>query len=423
MRYILATAGLPSYGNHGGAQTCMGIVKGLVNSGHNVSVLSLFDISLTNPYLEHRRDNEQALENLGVDIIYVEYNESEFINITRNKISLLKNALIPNMGDMYPWSKYYKKVDDAIKNIDVDAILCYHFEPLSVFFKNKKTPILAIVGDPSHMPVEAGTKSLELPFSLKKLKYIVFTYLVKKCYVPHMKNMMSSVTACGAFAGHYATWFKENGVNNAKYYQTPMVDPMEGKDWQNERKLNKERNEMPRILLIGDITGTATRIGLKLFGKDTLPYIVEKLGTDGFEVHIIGRGDLDEQLSPYLNKPYVKLRGRVEPAEEEFLRADLLCVPTPVDLGIRVRILTALSYGCPVVAHEANAEGIPELKHGENCLVAKTGKELAINIVNVLIDKKVSDNLEQGGRRLYDSTFRDSVAVNKITSDLISISG
>jgi glycosyltransferase involved in cell wall biosynthesis len=71
------------------------------------------------------------------------------------------------------------------------------------------------------------------------------------------------------------------------------------------------------------------------------------------------------------------------------LKATALLVPTPITIGFRTRILEAFRHGVAVIAHEANAVGMPELKHEHNALVSKKGKDFAgaiLRLTNKPID-------------------------------------
>ena len=114
--------------------------------------------------------------------------------------------------------------------------------------------------------------------------------------------------------------------------------------------------------------------------------------------------------------------GHTENAGEEFLAATALVVPTPIGLGTRVRILTAFSYGCPVVAHGANALGIPELAHGDNVLLGNSADELADGIVRITGDLALRRRLEDGGRATFERSFAPGVAAERLVELLGSIS-
>ena len=113
--------------------------------------------------------------------------------------------------------------------------------------------------------------------------------------------------------------------------------------------------------------------------------------------------------------------GHSDDPSDEFLSADALVVPTPIKLGTRVRILTAFSYGCPVVAHEANALGIPELAARRNVLLGSSADELADAIVRVTGDDVLRRRLEDGGRTTFERWFAPGVAAERLVELLGSI--
>jgi glycosyltransferase involved in cell wall biosynthesis len=110
----------------------------------------------------------------------------------------------------------------------------------------------------------------------------------------------------------------------------------------------------------------------------------------------------------------VTLVGHQDDATDEFLAADVLVVPTPIKLGTRVRIATAFSYGCPVVAHEANRLGMPELVHGENIVLGKTGSGLADGIIGLVRDRDLQRQLEEHGRATFERRFSPAASVGRV---------
>src|SRR5262249_40476629 len=150
------------------------------------------------------------------------------------------------------------------------------------------------------------------------------------------------------------------------YLRTPVPDPFAEGGNIGERALPGP----PRILLLGHLKGIATLEGLDLFATGVLPRLEQRLGAGGFEAPLVGGHETPAALPAARARPSVTFHGHAENAGDEFQAATALVVPTPIGLGTRVRILTAFSYGCPVVAHESNALGIPELADGYNVLLA-----------------------------------------------------
>jgi glycosyltransferase involved in cell wall biosynthesis len=232
-------------------------------------------------------------------------------------------------------------------------------------------------------------------------------------------ELLRGFDSVGVFAAHHAEWAKRNGVP-AWYASSPIVDAA-GPDWR-ERRAAAERGPVPRMLLIGHLRGISTISGLQVLVENVLPELTTALGPEGFEVHVVGDYEPPESLRAALEHPAVRLRGHVEPPDDEFLRADVQLVPTPIRTGPRVRILTGFAFGCCVVAHSANRLGIPALAHGENVLLGESDR-LAGLTLEALRDPALRERLGAAGRRLYESRFTPEKAGGQIVAELERLAG
>src|SRR4030065_2176213 len=77
MRSVILMSGLPSRGNHGGAITCWGVTERLRQEGHDVTVVSMYDAGVENPYLEFRDSNLAQLRDLGIRVETIPYADGE----------------------------------------------------------------------------------------------------------------------------------------------------------------------------------------------------------------------------------------------------------------------------------------------------------------------------------------------------------
>ena len=95
---------------------------------------------------------------------------------------------------------------------------------------------------------------------------------------------------------------------------------------------------------------------------------------------------------------------------------------TPVPTGPRIRILTGMSFGCCVVAHEANRLGIPALVHDENVLLGES-EHLADLTIAALRNPALRGRLGEAGRRLYESRFTPERAGARLVEELERLAG
>jgi glycosyltransferase involved in cell wall biosynthesis len=419
--------GLPGEGYHGGALTCWAIVRALIRAGHEVSVISLFDTTDANPYVKYRERQEAALRREGAEVLVLEY-EMASLTASRDRSCIAKlkrwagRICNTSKGTEYlmPWHQLSGRVRNVLDGRTFDAFLCYHFDALAAASPLRLFPLMAAVGDLWHMPGYFRWRDLSpslAKYGAAGVKVLLETVMARRAMV----SLLSQTQACGAFAGHYADWLKAHGVPHAVYLRTPVPD-VTGMKWENLRKQKRgERaSRKHRVLVMGDLGTTSTSFGLRSIMHAILPRLVADFG-EGFELRLVGGGTPPPDIAAALQRPYVHFAGRVLPADPEFLSADVMLVPTNIPLGIRVRIITAWSFGCPVVAHRANASGIPEMKHGENCLLADTDTDLAEAVSTSLGDEGLNARLSYGGRATFEKCFSEAVAGQAIVDELVRV--
>src|SRR2546426_12714475 len=131
----LVMAGLPALGNHGGALTCWGIVRGLLDVCDQVTVVSLFDWSASNPYLSHAESNRRALSCLGVNLETVEFGAELFAHSATGRrrwaaskaLQMLSAPAATNMATLYPFARLRPAVTTTLERLAPDVVFCYHF--------------------------------------------------------------------------------------------------------------------------------------------------------------------------------------------------------------------------------------------------------------------------------------------------------
>jgi len=428
MNLCLITNGLPGPAYHGGAVTCWAIVKAMLAREHRVTVLSLFDTSEFNPYLESKDIQTKALYDIGAHVEFVKYNYKELINknnstnIVSKAVRRLYRLLNPEIGRFFPWAKLSSQVHDKLEKIRPDAIFVYHFDALSAVYDSNIAPIMAGVGDLWHLPAYFIWKIKKPSFR----KYFIDGAYQLGYSIISKKLMLQMLVNCkkrGAFAAHYAEWLKkQKGFEDTLYLRTPAHDSV-GNRWRElkDEYISERENKNPKILMIGDTTGTAARWGLRLLINDVLPVLEKELGKNGFEIHLVGGGKIDKEFKILYELPYIKVRGRIVPPDKEFLSSDILFVPTPISLGIRVRIITGFSYGSCIVTHKANTAGIPEIEHNKNALVSDSGPGLAKEIIRALKNTKLRQKLNQNARLTFEKFFSEQTAAGLIVEEIEKI--
>lgn len=414
MRIGVVTENYPNPATGGGALTAWTIVQDLARRGHDITLVALLQPA-NETRAEEERGRLQALERSGIRVRPLSIPPA----VAEPPRTLLQRAR-PALDRAFPGIRVGDSVSKVLDEAGVQVLLAYHWLGIGAI-RGCRAPKMATAGDPSELALRARS----IPMDRDRLRARAWLQAARAelgvlARLSLYRELLAPFDSVGLFAAHHAAWLRAHGVPSCKYLRTPTPDET-GPSWE---KLRDEhaRPGPPTILHIGHLRGTSTIAGLRLLAKEILPALTEEFGPDGFRLRIVGGYAPPPDIARMLDQPAVELVGHVEPGDVEFLRADAIIVPTPVRLGIRVRIVTAWSFGTPVVAHVANTAGIPEMRQGENAMLGTTGRELAKALINVLQDPRSRRDIGRQGRATYERWFQPDRAVRAIEQELIRIS-
>lgn len=409
---VLVSGGVPNPTASGGAVTAWTIVSELLALGHEVSICVLNDPELYDPTAidaEERADRARAL---GAAVITVLSESSAYFRTRpRDLRQRLRRAWHPLDEELYPNLVDAPAVARTVAEAGAEAAFVYHFQMLAAS-RSLRVPRFGAVGDPPHLSALFRFRE-QLP-SPRAFRGAAWLQAQARHQPRLLVDLLNECAASGAFAAHHAAWLRRRGADGCRYLHTPVPDP-------GPPVATGGTAERPTILLVGHLKGVVTLEGLHLFANKILPRLERELGTDGFRVRVAGGYDAAPHLARALDRPSVRLLGHVEGAEYEFRAGHVLLVPNSITLGIRVRVVTGLSFGACVVSHRANTLGIPELEHERNALIGDSADELARHVLRALGDENLRRTLGQGARETYERHFAPPVAVGEIAATLEQI--
>lgn len=420
MHFAFVADYLPSPNTSGAGLHLWSMVKCLADRGHRLTYIVVGKphelYLLDGPELEHLW---QSLAELGVRVehkelptvsIRVSGNQPgqsglELVRRMVRQFRGLPQAFVPQFEHydrMYHVADIQARITDMIQALAVDAIFAFNFGAIGALRGIRSVPRVALPGDPVDQLLWTHLKYNRDANWRGRLSLLLQVAMFRRFpqWLLHNLAGFESVTWTAA---HHVEWLRAQGVKQCRYIPTPVPD-MVGPDCEAKRSAIP-KNKKPKLLHVGHLGGTAAMTGLYLFLEDTLPILEQQLGEDGFEVHFIGRQDMGPSIVRLLNRPNVRLRGFIEDLTYEFLSSDIFVVPIPHRVGMRTRLVTGLSYGCCVVAHENCRLGNPELVHEKNVLLANDGKGLAACILRALRDDNLRKRLRRNARRTYEQHF------------------
>ena len=425
MRLAFVTEAVPNPGTSGGDAVSWAIVKQMRDSGHEVRPCCC----LVNRWGRERPEaierHVAALAGLNVQVELLHLPDSNPRDEPRpggrrsrwhRAARLLRDLVHPMLPNLYAPVAASVALAPEIQHIlerdHPQAILAFDTGTVAALQHVRVAPRMAIPGDPPHLAHRyrrrlGGSADGTSPSALAGLLRRALARRVPGLIV----RMLRHYESVGMFGAQHAEWLRTGGID-CLYLCPPVVDTV-GTQWQALRAAASPRKR-PKILILGNLVGTASLAGLGAFAEISLPALESRLGPDGFELHLVGRGTLPPGILRKLARPAVHLRGYVEDAAPEFLSADVFVSATPYPVGVRTRIAEAFSFGCCVVTHPYSALGLPELAHEQNVLLAEEGDEMAEAIVCALRDAGLRRRLGEQARRTYEENFHPRVAAARI---------
>jgi glycosyltransferase involved in cell wall biosynthesis len=407
MRTTVIVGGLPNPTSGGGAVTAYTVISHLIEQGHDLTVCALVDKAVAerpDPATVARIDELGAA---GARVVTVGSQAKVPVGgALRDRVA---RTVHPSLDELFPTTADAPAMAEEVAASSPDAVLVYHWEALAAS-RLVTAPRLAVVGDPPHLSLWYRWRDV-WP-SVHALRTLPRVQALARRHPPAMTRMLNECASSGAFAAHHASWLRERGAANCRYFRTPVPDPGPPTPGAAE-----PQGTIPRILLLGHLQGIVTVDGLRVFAR-MLPLLDRAYGPNGFEARIVGGLEPPADLRQALDHPAVRFLGHTDDAGAEITAADVFLVPNSISLGIRVRIITAFSYGAAIVSHRANVQGIPELRDDVNALIGDDHEGLAAAVLRLTREPETRARLGAAARDTYQSGFTPATAGGALSEEL-----
>lgn len=167
----------------------------------------------------------------------------------------------------------------------------------------------------------------------------------------------------------------------------------------------------PHILHLGTMFYLPNADGVLWFAREVYPRIRARLPQVRFS--IVGPHPPPEVRALANPEAGIVVTGYVLDVEPIIRRSSVLVVPLRAGSGMRVKILTALAQGLPVVTTSLGYEGIAAVP-GRDLLVADTPEAFAEAVLRVLTDEALARALVANGRRLIEQHYDYRLVCRKL---------
>lgn len=165
------------------------------------------------------------------------------------------------------------------------------------------------------------------------------------------------------------------------------------------------------VLFVGNFTGDdANSDGLSWFLNHVWPEVLTE--QPDCILRVVGKG-AESVFHASSNDETIQIVGFVEDLSREYSRARLAISPIRFGTGTRIKILEAMSYGCPIVSTPQGWRGIAATP-GKDLIEANDASEMATAIVTMIRDPAWADQIGRLGRELARTTYDREHVIRKI---------
>ena len=165
--------------------------------------------------------------------------------------------------------------------------------------------------------------------------------------------------------------------------------------------------EPDTLVFVGGLNWYPNRDGMEWFDREILPEIIAL--KPSIKIHLIGRS---EKIN-WVHSDHFVEHGFVDDIRPYLERAAVFIVPLRVGGGTRLKILDAMGMGKAIVSTSIGAEGLG-VENGEELILADLASVFAINVVNLIENRKERRQLSLCARKFVLSTYKWEIIGKKI---------
>ncbi len=309
--------------------------------------------------------NERSLRNLGLSFFY-----GKPLTIFRNYGADIINSIINS--------------EEEFDVIFVDHYLMYQYVP-----DNAKSKVILHQHNAEFLMWERVArfenniiKKIVMKLESKRIKSYEANICSKADYVLASPNDISELINVGVSKNKFVVTYHlgDDGL---------LVSPSLTFDEENVE-----------LVFLGTLSWEANRDGLIWFIQKVLPFIL--INNSNVKLNVIGKAD--KELVENFSSRNVVFHGFVDDLEKVMGKGKVFVSPLRYGSGMKVKVITAMYRGLPIVTTSVGAEGI-ELVDGSNAFISDDAESFAKSVVRLISDKLTWDLFSTNSRKLAKENY------------------
>jgi glycosyltransferase involved in cell wall biosynthesis len=392
LKILVLSARVPFPQNGGYPIVVYNTIKGLVDLGHDVSLVALN----TKRHFETEVPKDPLLQKIN----YRAYNIDINVSVWDVAINLLSKTSF-NI-DKYYDPEFEKLLIREVRNTEYDII---QFEGLMVSLylsavrKNSKAKLV----------YRAHNIENQIWGRLAQQKNDPFKKSYLKMHAKRIKNYeLQQLNKFDAIAV-----FTEQDKNTLLDYGTNIpIDILPVGINLDNYKPDYSKTEVPSLFFLGSLDWLPNREGIEWFLDNFYKDLTE--GELNVKFYVAGN-DIPERFDDYEVMGKIFIPGEVDDALEFVNSKSIMIVPLLSSGGMRVKIVEGMAMEKCIITTSLGAEGI-KYENGVNILIANSRDEFYDAIQRCITDEEFCRNIGLNARKLVEKRHDIHAATNKLVA-------
>ena len=391
---ILILAHRPPFPQNGGYQIVVyNTIKGLVNLGHEVSVVAL---DSKNHY-DHNTVDDELLSKINYRAYHIDINVS-VVDVALNLFSKTSFNI-----DKYYDQEFERLLIREVRAtqydiIQFDGLLVSLY--LSAIRKNTSSKLVYRAHNIENQVWQRLAEQKNDPF---KKSYLKMHAKRIKNYELEQLNKFDAITV-----------FTQQDRDTLTEYGTKIpIEILPVGINLDKYKPDYSKTEVPSLFFLGSLDWLPNREGIEWFLDNFRTDLVN--GELAVKFYVAGN-DIPERFDDYEVMGKIFIQGEVDDALEFVNSKSIMLVPLLSSGGMRVKIVEGMAMEKCIISTSLGAEGI-NFTDGFNLLIANNADEFFEAIKRCISDEEYCRNIGINARKLIEQQHD----VNAVTNKLISL--
>ncbi|HVW98520.1 MAG TPA: glycosyltransferase family 4 protein [Mucilaginibacter sp.] len=392
MRILILTHRVPFPQNGGYPIVVCNTIRGLVNLGHDVSLIAL---NARKIHHENNEDDEFLLSKIDYRSYDIDISVSVF-DVAANLFS--KTSF--NLNRYYD-ADFEKMLISSLKEKDYDII---QFEGLLVSLylsavrKVSKAKLIYRLHNIENQVWQRMSEQKTDPFKKSYLK--LHARRIKNYELQQLNNFNAIAV------------FTQQDRNTLLEYGTSIPIEVLPVGLNMDRyKPDFSKTEFPSLFFLGSLDWLPNREGIEWFIENFAKELTD--GDLRVKFYVAGN-DIPESFDEYDVMGKIFIQGEVDDALEFLNSKSIMIVPLMSGGGMRVKIVEGMAMQKCIISTSLGAEGI-NYQHGVNILIANNYDEFYRAIKTCISDEEYCKNIGTNARTLIEQQH----TVNQVTEMLV----